>query len=112
MRIDILTIFPGMFSGIFDESIIGRAKQKNLVEIHLHNIRNYSKNKHKKVDDYAYSKEAGMVMSIQPIADLIEHLKNERDYDAIIYPTPDAKSFQCPSGHEPPFQAIEHQFHN
>ena len=90
MRIDILTIFPEMFSGIFNQSIIKRASDKKLVQIVIHNIRDYSKDKHKKVDDYAFSKGAGMVMTIQPIADLIEKLKNERNYDAIIYTTPDA----------------------
>lgn len=92
MRIDILTIFPEMFDGPFSHSIIKRAVKKGLAEIHLHNIRNFSKSKHKNVDDYPFGGGAGMVMMIQPIADCIEQLKNERNYDAIIFMTPDGKS--------------------
>ncbi|MGQ1786207.1 MULTISPECIES: tRNA (guanosine(37)-N1)-methyltransferase TrmD [unclassified Saccharicrinis] len=92
MRIDILTLFPDMFQGPFSESIIKRAQEKGSVEIHCHNIRDYSTNKHKKVDDYAFSGGAGMVMSIEPIAILIEKLKAEREYDEIIYTTPDGKT--------------------
>lgn len=93
MRIDILTIFPEMFDGPFSHSIIKRAVEKGLAEIHLHNIRNYSKSKHKNVDDYPFGGGAGMVMMIQPIADCIEELKNERNYDAVIFMTPDGISF-------------------
>jgi len=93
MRIDILTIFPEMFNGPFDHSIIKRAKEKGLAEIHLHNIRDYAKNKHKRVDDYAFGHGAGMVMMIQPIADLIDKLKAEREYDEIIFMTPDGEVF-------------------
>lgn len=93
MRIDILTLFPEMFNGPFDVSIVKRAKAKNIAEIFIHNIRDYSKDKHKNVDDYAYGPGAGMVMKIQPIADLIEKLKSERDYDEIIFTTPDAITF-------------------
>ncbi|GAB4285449.1 MAG: tRNA (guanosine(37)-N1)-methyltransferase TrmD [Marinilabiliales bacterium] len=93
MRIDILTLFPEMFSGPFDYSIIKRAQEKNKVTINLINIRDFSKDKHKKADDYPYGGGAGMVMTIQPIADAIEHLKNERDYDEIIYLTPDGELF-------------------
>ncbi|SMO85652.1 tRNA (guanine37-N1)-methyltransferase [Saccharicrinis carchari] len=92
MRIDILTLFPEMFQGPFSESIIKRAQDKGAVEIHCHNIRDYSTNKHKKVDDYAFSGGAGMVMSIEPIAILIEKLKAERNYDEIIYTTPDGNT--------------------
>ncbi|MEA3503829.1 MAG: tRNA (guanosine(37)-N1)-methyltransferase TrmD [Bacteroidota bacterium] len=91
MRIDILTIFPEMFDGPFSHSIIKRAKEKEKAEIHLHNIRDYSLNKHKKVDNYAYAKGAGMVMSIEPIARCIEHLKEQREYDEIIYTAPDGE---------------------
>jgi len=91
MRIDILTIFPEMFQGPFDHSIIKRAKAKGLVEIYLHNIRDYAGNKHKKVDDYAFGGGSGMVMMIQPIADCINKLKSERDYDEIIYTSPDGE---------------------
>src|ERR1035437_6768302 len=91
MRIDILTIFPEMFQGPFDHSIIKRAKAKGLAEIHLHDIREYTQNKHKKVDDYAFGGGSGMVMMIQPIADCINQLKSERTYDEIIYTSPDGE---------------------
>ncbi|NTW33645.1 MAG: tRNA (guanosine(37)-N1)-methyltransferase TrmD [Bacteroidetes bacterium] len=89
MRIDILTIFPEMFEGPFDHSIIKRAKQKNIVEINIHNIRNFATNKHKNVDDYPFGGDAGMVMMIEPIALCIEKLKSEREYDEVIYLSPD-----------------------
>jgi tRNA (guanine37-N1)-methyltransferase len=91
MRIDILTIFPEMFQGPFDHSIIKRAKAKGLAEIYLHDIREYAQNKHRKVDDYAFGGGSGMVMMIQPIADCISHLKAERTYDEIIYTSPDGE---------------------
>lgn len=93
MRIDILTIFPEMFEGPFSHSIIKRAVEKNLAEIHLHDIRQYTKNKHRRVDDYAYGHGAGMVMMIQPVADLIDKLKSERNYDEVIFLTPDGRVF-------------------
>jgi len=93
MRIDILTIFPEMFEGPFQHSIMKRAIDKGLAEIHLHNIRDFAKNKHKRVDDYAFGHGAGMVMMIQPIADLIDHLKSERNYDEVIFLTPDGQLF-------------------
>ncbi len=91
MRIDILALFPEMLDGFFAHSIIKRAKEKNLIEIFNHNIRDYSQNKHKKVDDYPYGGESGMVMMIEPIDLCIEKLKNERKYDEIIYLTPDGE---------------------
>lgn len=91
MRIDILTLFPEMFNGPFGESIVKRAIEKKAVEIHTHNIRDYSKDKHKRADDYAYSGGAGMVMMIEPIANCIEKLKSERKYDEIIYMAPDGE---------------------
>jgi tRNA (guanine37-N1)-methyltransferase len=91
MRIDILTILPELLEGPFSASIMQRAQDKNLVEIHMHNIRDYSTNKHKNVDDYQYGGGAGMVMSIEPIAALIEKLQAERNYDEIIYMTPDGE---------------------
>ncbi len=94
MRIDILTIFPEMFEGPFSHSIIKRAKEKGLAEIHLYDIRDYAENKHRKVDDYAYGHGAGMVMMIQPIADCIEKLKSERNYDEVIFMTPDGELFE------------------
>lgn len=89
MRIDILTILPKLLEGPFNDSILKRAQEAGLAEIHIHNLRDYSTDKHKKVDDYQYGGGAGMVMSIQPIADCIEDLKSQRDYDEIIYMTPD-----------------------
>lgn len=93
MRIDILTIFPEMFAGPFDHSIVKRALEKNLAEIHFHNIRDYSASKHKNVDDYPFGGGSGMVMMIQPIADCIEKLQGERRYDEIIFLTPDGNMF-------------------
>lgn len=92
MRIDILTLFPALFEGPFSESMIKRAQEAGHVEIHLHDIRDYSKDKHRKVDDYPFGGGAGMVMAIQPIADAIDHLKSEREYDHIIYMTPDGQT--------------------
>lgn len=91
MRIDILTILPALLEGPFSDSIMQRAQTKGHVEIHIHNIRDYSTDKHKNVDDYQYGGGAGMVMSIEPIATLIEKLKAERNYDEIIYMTPDGE---------------------
>ncbi len=93
LRIDILTIFPEMFEGPFSHSIIKRAISKGLGEIHICNIRDFSKSKHKNVDDYPFGGASGMVMMIQPIADCIEHLKSERDYDEIIFLTPDGQKY-------------------
>ncbi len=89
MRIDILTILPELLEGPFSASIMKRAQEKGLAEIHIHNIRDYSTNKHKQVDDYQYGGGAGMVMTIEPIALLIDKLLSERKYDEIIYMTPD-----------------------
>lgn len=94
MRIDILTVLPELLEGPFSHSILKRAQEKNLAEVHIHNIRDYSKDKHKKVDDYQYGGGAGMVMTIQPIADCIDALKAERNYDEIIYMTPDGELFE------------------
>lgn len=91
MRIDIITIFPEMFEGPFTESIIKRAVQKGIVEINLHDLRDYSNDKHKKVDDYAFSAGAGMVMMIEPVDNCISHLKSEREYDEVIYMSPDGE---------------------
>jgi len=91
MRIDILTILPGLLQGPFSASILKRAQEKGIAEIHLHNIRDYATNKQKSVDDYAYGGGAGMVMSIEPIAILIDKLKAERNYDEVIYMTPDGE---------------------
>ncbi|MEJ5303936.1 MAG: tRNA (guanosine(37)-N1)-methyltransferase TrmD [Bacteroidales bacterium] len=93
MRIDILTLFPGMFSGPFSDSILKRAVEKGLVEIHLHNIRDYSLDKHKRVDDYPFGGGAGMVMMIEPVHRAIEALKSQRNYDLVIYTSPDGERF-------------------
>jgi len=96
MRIDIITIFPEMFEGPFSHSIVRRAQDKGLVEIHLHQLRDYTTDKHHKVDDYAFSGGAGMVMMIEPIAMVIEKLKSERVYDEIIYTSPDGELLNQP----------------
>jgi tRNA (guanine37-N1)-methyltransferase len=89
MRIDILTVLPSLLESPFSDSILKRAQDKGLVEVHIHNIRDYSTDKHKKVDDYAFGGGAGMVLQIEPIDLCISKLKNERTYDEIIYMTPD-----------------------
>lgn len=91
MRIDILTILPDLLQGPFSDSIMKRAQDKGHLELVLHNIRDYSTDKHQRVDDYQYGGGAGMVMSIEPIAALIGKLKAERSYDEIIYMTPDGE---------------------
>jgi len=96
MRIDIITLFPEMFEGPFSHSIVKRAIEKNLTEIHLHQLRDYSTGKHHKVDDYPFSGGAGMVMMIEPIAQCIESLQKERDYDEVIYTSPDGKMLGQP----------------
>lgn len=90
MRIDIITIFPDFFKGPFSHSIVKIAQEKNKVEINIHDLRSYSTNKQKSVDDYQFGGGSGMVMNIQPIDDCISKLESERKYDEIIYLTPDA----------------------
>ena len=94
MRIDIITVSPELLESPFNHSIIKRAKDKGLVEIHLHNLRDYGQGNYRQIDDYQFGGGAGMVMTIQPIADCIEQLKHERQYDAIIYMTPDGERLQ------------------
>ena len=91
MRIDILSIVPELLRSPFEASIIKRAQDAKYIEIRLHNIRDYSANKYKQVDDYPYGGGAGMVLMIEPIAKCIEALQSERDYDAIVYMTPDGQ---------------------
>ncbi|RLD55493.1 MAG: tRNA (guanosine(37)-N1)-methyltransferase TrmD [Bacteroidetes bacterium] len=89
MQIDILTLFPEMFEGPFDHSIIKRAKQKDIVKINLINIRDYATGKHRQVDDSQYGGGSGMVMMVGPISNCIEDLKSKNTYDEIIYMSPD-----------------------
>ncbi len=96
MRIDIITLFPEMFEGPFGHSIVKRAQDKGLVEIHLHQLRDYATDKHRKVDDYAFSGGAGMVMMIEPVARIIEKLQSERQYDEVIYTSPDGELLDQP----------------
>tara|TARA_B100001540_G_scaffold308282_1_gene322745 strand:- start:204 stop:890 length:687 start_codon:yes stop_codon:yes gene_type:complete len=91
MRIDILSVVPELLSSPFSHSILKRAIDKGIGEIHIHNPRDYSTDKHKKVDDYMYGGGAGLVMTCQPIADCIDFLKSQREYDEIIYMTPDGE---------------------
>lgn len=96
MRIDILTVLPEMLDSSISHSILKRAQDKGLAEIHLHNIRHYSTDKHRRVDDYPFGGEAGMVMTIEPIDNAISALKAERQYDEIIYTSPDGETFNQP----------------
>ena len=89
MRIDILTVVPELLESSFKHSIMKRGQEKGLVEIVIHNIRDFSEDKHRKTDDYAFSGGAGMVMTIQPIESAINFLKSQREYDEVIYTSPD-----------------------
>lgn len=96
MRIDILTVLPEMIDGCMNCSILKRAQDKQLAEIHLHNLRDYTTNKWRRVDDYPFGGEAGMVMQIEPVDRAITALKAARDYDEVIYTSPDGKMFDQP----------------
>ncbi len=93
MRIDILTVLPELLESPFNHSILKRAADKGLVDIHVHNIRNFATGKHKQVDDYAFGGGAGMVMMIEPVEKAIQSLTRQRNYDEIIYMTPDGKRY-------------------
>ncbi|MDE6423862.1 MAG: tRNA (guanosine(37)-N1)-methyltransferase TrmD, partial [Muribaculaceae bacterium] len=93
MRIDILTVLPEMFESPLGCSILKRAQEKGLAEIVVHNLRDYTTDKHRKVDDYPFGGEAGMVMKIQPVEACINALKAERDYDEVIFTSPDGETF-------------------
>ncbi|WP_343321104.1 tRNA (guanosine(37)-N1)-methyltransferase TrmD [Sphingobacterium multivorum] len=93
MRFDIITVLPDLLESPFAHSILQRAKNKGLAEIYVHNLRDYSTNKHKSVDDYPYGGGSGMVLQIEPFAKCIEQLQSERKYDEIIYMTPDGETF-------------------
>lgn len=92
MRIDILTVVPELLESPLNHSIVERAKKKGLVEIHIHNPRKYGIGPRKNVDDYSYGGDAGMVMMVEPIFRMIEELKAERDYDEVIFMTPDGQT--------------------
>ena len=93
MRIDILTVFPEMLESFFNCSMMARAQKAGLAQIHLHDIRDYTTDKHHKTDDYPFGGCAGLVMKIEPIDRLITHLKSQRDYDEVIYTSPDGEQF-------------------
>src|SRR5574344_1649122 len=93
MRIDIITVLPEMLEGFVNESILARAQKKGLAEIHLHNLRDYTLDKWRRVDDYPYGGFAGMVMQCEPIDRAISTLKAERDYDEVIFTSPDGEQF-------------------
>ena len=96
MRIDLLTVVPELLEPFFNYSIMKRARDKGLVEVHIHNLRDYTTSRHRKVDDYPFGGEAGMVMQIQPIDACISSLKKERDYDEVIFTSPDGEQFSQP----------------
>lgn len=94
MRIDIITVLPEILDGPLNNSIIKRATDKGIAEVHIHDLREYGLGKHRQVDDYAFGGEAGMVMMIEPIFNCINDLKKERDYDLVIYTSPDGKPWK------------------
>lgn len=96
MRIDIITVMPEMLESPLNCSILKRAQDKGLVEIKVHNLRDYTTNKHRKVDDYPFGGEAGMVMQIQPVDACISYLKGQRDYDEVIFTSPDGEILTQP----------------
>ncbi|MBO1735298.1 MAG: tRNA (guanosine(37)-N1)-methyltransferase TrmD [Coprobacter sp.] len=93
MRIDIITVLPELLESPLNHSILKRAQDKNLAEIVVHNLRDYTLDKHRRVDDYPFGGEAGMVMQIEPIDRAISYLKSQRDYDEVIFTTPDGEKF-------------------
>ena len=93
MRIDIITVLPEMLESPLGCSILKRAQDKGLAELHVHNLRDYTLDKHRKVDDYPFGGEAGMVMQIEPVDRCISALKAERDYDEVIFTAPDGERF-------------------
>ncbi len=96
MRIDIITVLPELLESPLNHSILKRAQDKKLAEIIVHNLRDYSTNKHRRVDDYPFGGSAGMVMQVEPIDRIISKLKSEREYDEIIYTSPDGETFNQP----------------
>jgi len=100
MRIDIITVLPELMQSPFNDSILKRAQEKGIVEVHFHNLRDYSTNKQKSIDDYQFGGGAGMVMMIEPIDLCISKLKSERNYDEVIYMTPDGKTLNQGTANE------------
>ena len=100
MRIDIITVMPEMLDGPLNCSILKRAQDKGLATLAVHNLRDYTLNKHRKVDDYPFGGEAGMVMQIQPIDACISELKAQRDYDEVIFTSPDGEQFDQPMANQ------------
>lgn len=96
MRIDIITVLPEMIEGTLNTSIVGRARAKGIAEVYLHDLRDYSDNKWRKIDDYPFGGEAGMVIKIEPVDRVISALKAQRTYDEIIYVSPDGETFDQP----------------
>ena len=93
MRIDILTVLPQLLEGPLSHSIVKRAREKGLVDLHIHDLRDFSLDKHRRVDDYAFGGDAGMVMAVEPVHRAITFLTSDRKYDEIIYTSPDGVSF-------------------
>ncbi|MBQ6751824.1 MAG: tRNA (guanosine(37)-N1)-methyltransferase TrmD [Bacteroidaceae bacterium] len=100
MRIDIITVLPELIEPFTQESILGRAQKKGLAEIHVHNLRDYTADKHRRVDDYPFGGAAGMLIQCQPLDACISALKAERDYDEIIFTAPDGEKFDQPMANE------------
>ena len=100
MRIDIVSVFPEIIEGAIQNSIMKRAQEKGLVKFHLHNLRDYSLDKHRRVDDYPFGGEAGMVMQVEPIDRVISHLKSQRLYDEVIFTSPDGEPFTQSTANE------------
>jgi len=96
MRIDIISVQPGLLESPFSHSILKRAQAKGLLDVQVHNLRDFSDLKHKQVDDYQFGGGAGMVMMLEPVIKAIEHLQSERSYDEIIYLTPDGETLNQP----------------
>ncbi len=96
MRIDVIAVIPELLEGPFSHSILKRAQKRGLLEVHVHDLRAFGLGKHKQIDDYAYGGEAGMVMKPEPVFDCVESLKSQRDYDEIIFMTPDGHRYDQP----------------
>ena len=100
MRIDIISVVPELLKSPFEASILKRAQEAQLVDVHIHNLRHFTSNNYKQVDDYPYGGGAGMVLMIEPIDKCIDSLKSKRDYDAVVYMTPDGKTLDQPMANQ------------